>query len=411
MIDYHDLPATKKYLNHIVKTCLLQLLHGESVAIQTINKNGVGEMIRYLLDASEEQFPEDFPTMHTQDWLYINANSVEDKQLALRKILPIDRAPVNLEVLTFEDTLSQIGSYLISKRSLNIIIDYAEILIHNNLNLLELIRKAASTSVNICLIINKEIEETLLNKTLTALGIHRWVYLPLRTSDDLKILLEKEERWHNYSLDPKTFDRLIKLSDGHPSLLRSLLSVAKSDKAFLNLKYDDILKEKQISSRLEQILSSLTSLSRTLLTKIAMNNPVEPDSIPQYLVKTGLLQKSKKVFNIKIKLLEVYILQNFISIDLTLDQYGNLTKQSIDLGTLLSNQEHLLLKSLAREDRYHSREEVAEIIWGASWADKYSDWAIDKLISRIRKKIYDTEKTQLVTKKGRGVKLVVSREN
>ena len=34
-----------------------------------------------------------------------------------------------------------------------------------------------------------------------------------------------------------------------------------------------------------------------------------------------------------------------------------------------------------------SRDEIAEIIWGKSWQSKYSDWALDKAISRLRRKI------------------------
>jgi hypothetical protein len=50
-----------------------------------------------------------------------------------------------------------------------------------------------------------------------------------------------------------------------------------------------------------------------------------------------------------------------------------------------------------------SREEVAEIIWGQAWADKYSDWAIDQTISRLRKKLarYNLP-LSIKTQRGRG---------
>jgi|GEM_PF-2448166 len=50
------------------------------------------------------------------------------------------------------------------------------------------------------------------------------------------------------------------------------------------------------------------------------------------------------------------------------------------------------------------REEVATVLWNEEWSNKYSDWALDALISRLRKKL--NGKWQIVTIKGRGYMLV-----
>lgn len=42
------------------------------------------------------------------------------------------------------------------------------------------------------------------------------------------------------------------------------------------------------------------------------------------------------------------------------------------------------------------REEIADVIWGANLNHDYSDWAIDKLISRIRDKINDTKPYKII---------------
>ena len=36
-----------------------------------------------------------------------------------------------------------------------------------------------------------------------------------------------------------------------------------------------------------------------------------------------------------------------------------------------------------------SREELAEVVWGDEADEKYSEWAIDKRISRLRKNLKD----------------------
>lgn len=67
----------------------------------------------------------------------------------------------------------------------------------------------------------------------------------------------------------------------------------------------------------------------------------------------------------------------------------------------LTAQERLLLDVLKTEERIFSRDEVAQIIWGANWTDKYSDWAIDKLVSKLKTKLVNS-KYELLTMRGRG---------
>ena len=46
---------------------------------------------------------------------------------------------------------------------------------------------------------------------------------------------------------------------------------------------------------------------------------------------------------------------------------------------------------------------IAEILWGDDVLEKYSDWAIDQSIHRLRKKLEGLESVyEVVTKKGRG---------
>lgn len=56
-----------------------------------------------------------------------------------------------------------------------------------------------------------------------------------------------------------------------------------------------------------------------------------------------------------------------------------------------------------KQEAIVEREEVAETLWEAEWSQKYSDWALDALICRLRKKM--SGKWQIVTIKGRGFML------
>ncbi len=60
----------------------------------------------------------------------------------------------------------------------------------------------------------------------------------------------------------------------------------------------------------------------------------------------------------------------------------------------------------SNENKLVSRDQIARIIWGKNYEEKYSDWAIDQTVSRFRKKIakYYISKDTIKTIKGRGYK-------
>jgi DNA-binding response OmpR family regulator len=78
----------------------------------------------------------------------------------------------------------------------------------------------------------------------------------------------------------------------------------------------------------------------------------------------------------------------------------------INLNRLPTAQEiNLLNLFLEKENRPTTRDEVAETIWGKKWQEKYSDWAIDKAISRLRENL-NSEIHKLITIKSLGYTLI-----
>lgn len=60
---------------------------------------------------------------------------------------------------------------------------------------------------------------------------------------------------------------------------------------------------------------------------------------------------------------------------------------------------------LERENQYVTRDEIAQILWGKLWQEKYSDWALDKSVSRLRRSLI-SKTHQLITVKGIGYSLI-----
>jgi DNA-binding winged helix-turn-helix (wHTH) protein/SAM-dependent methyltransferase len=70
----------------------------------------------------------------------------------------------------------------------------------------------------------------------------------------------------------------------------------------------------------------------------------------------------------------------------------------------LTSEEAKIVRLLwQKQESVVEREEIAQVVWGAEWAQKYSDWGIDALMHRVRAKL--SGKWQLVTIKGRGYML------
>ena len=64
----------------------------------------------------------------------------------------------------------------------------------------------------------------------------------------------------------------------------------------------------------------------------------------------------------------------------------------------------LLIYFITHENELISRDQVGEVLWGRFYQDKYSDYAVDKIISMLRKKLdalgFSSDK--LITLKKRG---------
>lgn len=72
----------------------------------------------------------------------------------------------------------------------------------------------------------------------------------------------------------------------------------------------------------------------------------------------------------------------------------------------LTPQQQVILDYLREnKDIVVTREDIAKYIWGDLWSVKYSNWALDKQISMIRKALKETDMTVKAVR-GKGVKLV-----
>lgn len=80
---------------------------------------------------------------------------------------------------------------------------------------------------------------------------------------------------------------------------------------------------------------------------------------------------------------------------------------NLKVSSSLSAQDLDLLRYfVAKPNILFTRDEIANMIWGKKASEKYSDWAIDKAISRLRTKLKDP-KAKIITVKNAGYKLML----
>jgi hypothetical protein len=169
-----------------------------------------------------------------------------------------------------------------------------------------------------------------------------------------------------------------------------------------------IFNHEAMNFRLENIYNSLLESEKSLLKKIAFGetsfDELERHSL-SYLQKLNLINRNNKI---TIGLLENYIRNLGEKRPNIIMKNGSLLLNNVPIQTFFSRKEYKVLKGfLQNQDKVIGRDEVAQWIWPTNTQENYSDWAIDQLIARLRKRLTRLfiPKEALRTLRGRGYML------
>lgn len=237
-------------------------------------------------------------------------------------------------------------------------------------------------------------------------------------SEILEVLDPIEEEF-GVELSEEHQDTIMTLSGGILGLLKGITRVIERDPEY-EPDIDTYLREPSIKTGLARIYESFTDDEKKFL-KASMNGDHTPKVNTNYLLHSGILDEDK---NIKSALLKKYILNQTnpdsdkkvtsSSDDLSFDyNTGEIYKKGIRQPSLLSNTEIKIIKyMISKKDKIATREDLAKIIWGKDFANEYSDWAIAKAVSRIRRKITDKRPYEhFLTIKNKGFKFNINKKS
>jgi hypothetical protein len=169
--------------------------------------------------------------------------------------------------------------------------------------------------------------------------------------------------------------------------------------------WQNLISESGMQFRLDHIYSLLSDREKESLAECCFGDADKASKEDRdYFIKMGLVRVVGRRHKLGLGLLESRVRQELITqsfMVLCKDIYYRGDK----ITSWFSVSEFEVMKLLIdKKGEIVEKEEIAEAMWGKSWPDKYSDWAIDKLMSRLRKVMvsYGLPKKMITTKKGQG---------
>jgi len=222
----------------------------------------------------------------------------------------------------------------------------------------------------------------------------RTMHIEPATPEDAAIIFDELSRKYQLKFSDSVKEQILSIVDGYAQYLQFALSYLhekRSDVVSSKL-VDELFSDERIALQSEELWESLTDEEKDALVRLmsVKNVSSEDKERAAYLWNTGIIGE-KGIFS---PLFQKYLEQ----------------KENVKEGNKkeLSKKENLLLKIL-EENRgaLCEREEIIEYVWPEAESYGVSDWAVDRLVARLRNKLKGlTAEYEIVTVKTRGYKLI-----
>jgi hypothetical protein len=258
---------------------------------------------------------------------------------------------------------------------------------------------------------------------LTEMALEKVVYLPRSDRKTIEIIARMYEQKNNYEFDQDFHEKLVEVSQWDSAIASYVTRKSLHDTDYetkllqsYNIKQIyEAIGEPFLNRRFSRILSCLSDESMTFLENVANVNSNEGPSLKKnkttkenkpttYLIKTGLIVKENNEYVINGKLFEYFMKKKFPDIG-----DGKIILAESSIKRYLTPQQimvlkYLLEKSDAKKGELVTKEDLAKLLWGEDWANNYSNWAIDKQITRLRNKLEENNfPKKLVVVRNKGI--------
>ena len=223
------------------------------------------------------------------------------------------------------------------------------------------------------------------------------IFLKPANETDSKIVCDAYLNRYNLQIPISMESELLKLAGGYIQYLQlALISLnePETDIRKISNLAEYLNSDERIKLQSEELWEGLTSNEQQALLKVLNGQKLNDKDIKdgKYLVDSGFLTSNLKIFSL--------LFADFLR---SKNQKGEGSNGKIEL----SKKEHLLFSYLKQNlGEICEREAIIEAVWPEEEALGVSDWAIDRLVARLRKKIKEEGEVEIVTIKTRGFKLI-----
>ncbi len=230
------------------------------------------------------------------------------------------------------------------------------------------------------------------------------MYVKPAKREDIEIVCSYYQKQNEQELSIKTKEDLLDIADGYVQyLLITLILLRERKISFENKEelFAYLVGDEQINLQSDELWESLDLREQDVLTRAVKSGRVnEEDKKPgKYLWDTGVLTHDVEKETIFSPLFSYYVKQ----------KVGKKLEQNIHDFT---KKEYLLFQFLQEHiDTVCEREKIIESVWKDAESLGVSDWAIDRLVARVRSKLKRQQSEfEIQTVKTRGYKLISNKE-
>lgn len=238
---------------------------------------------------------------------------------------------------------------------------------------------------------------TVFHRKDLALFSHITYVIPANKKDSDVVLETIEERYH-HNLPEEVKEKVLAIAGGHTQYLQlTLLIISELGKKIEKLSKEELLQkilaDERVKLQSEELWESLTEDEKSVLLKAAAKQKITPEEKEKgkYLWDIGMLNAKGEIFS---PLFATFLKEQ------SQEKEGN--------GVEFSKKEHMLFKFLeAHVNDICEREEIVDVVWPEYKEYGVSDWSIDRLVARVRKKLKKQKSMyEILTIRTRGYKLI-----
>lgn len=235
----------------------------------------------------------------------------------------------------------------------------------------------------------------------SAVSFSQTMYVKLAEKNDMETIYKTFNSQYKLPISKQLYQDLLSMVNGHVQYLLLSLIILHERKKQLPKDKDELFniltEDERITLQSEELWESLTEQERTVLLQTVHNDSVSENDKEQakYLWETGFIHTSGKRSEVFSPLFRAYLEHNVAE---------PVSQMSVHFSRKELALYHLLEQHM---NEICEREEIIQAVWPEYSEMGISDWAIDRLVARVRVKLRQQESLyEIKTVRTRGYELV-----